>query len=384
MNDVTALFYDLANRLHSGEASRSVADLVLAAFHGDDGLDTVLAGGPAPRPPAERDATAAGSADVFLESIQVTGFRGIGATATLQLQPRAGLTLVIGRNGSGKSSFAEAAELALTDDSMRWAQRPVVFREGWRNLHQGDDAEIIVRLRLDGDAPPVTIQRRWERRATDPSDAAMTTFIGTAAQPAGRLPAWLGRVDLYRPFLSARDLERVITAKPAELYDALAPILGLAPLAAADLRLQRRRKERDDRVKALKASFTELRALLAEIDDDRARRAVKALGGQAWLLRLELETALDRYWSRVRPEIAAVHAQRPKLLMLAAFAGPDLARRVSYLWWALSRAGHHHRYELGITFGELARLRAELVAVTELLRSYPTTAPAEVPVTADE
>jgi len=104
----------------------------------------------------------------------------------------------------------------------------------------------------------------------------------------------------------------------------------------------------------------------------------------AWLLRLELETALDRYWSRVRPEIAAVHAQRPKLLMLTAFAGPDLARRVSYLWWALSRAGHHHRYELGITFGELARLRAELVAVTELLRSYPTTAPAEVPVTADE
>jgi hypothetical protein len=92
----------------------------------------------------------------------------------------------------------------------------------------------------------------------------------------------------------------------------------------------------------------------------------------AWLLRLELETALDAFWSRVRPEIGtATHAQRPKLLMLPAYAGPDIARRASYVWWALSRAGHHHYYELGVTSAELLRLRRELVVLLELLRNLP-------------
>ncbi len=87
----------------------------------------------------------------------------------------------------------------------------------------------------------------------------------------------------------------------------------------------------------------------------------------AWLLRLELEAVMDRFWARVGPEIGRTRAQRPKLLLLSAYAGEELARRAGYLWWALSRAGHHHRYELGLTVGELVRLRAELVAVAEQL-----------------
>lgn len=51
----------------------------------------------------------------------VEGFRGIGAEATLHVQPGPGLTLIVGRNGSGKSSFAEAAELAVTGASRRWS-----------------------------------------------------------------------------------------------------------------------------------------------------------------------------------------------------------------------------------------------------------------------
>ena len=84
----------------------------------------------------------------------------------------------------------------------------------------------------------------------------------------------------------------------------------------------------------------------------------------AWLLRLELEAALDTFWARVRPDIGDTQAQRPKLLMLTAYAGADVGRRASYLWWALSRAGHHHRYELGITVTELLRLRDELERLT--------------------
>ncbi|WP_433826626.1 hypothetical protein ACQP2E_31610 [Actinoplanes sp. CA-015351] len=89
----------------------------------------------------------------------------------------------------------------------------------------------------------------------------------------------------------------------------------------------------------------------------------------AWLLRYELETAMDRYWQRACPEIGQARAQRHKLLLLGHYAGPEIGQRASYLWWALSRAGHHHTYELGITATELARLRAELIDLITLLDS---------------
>ena len=87
----------------------------------------------------------------------------------------------------------------------------------------------------------------------------------------------------------------------------------------------------------------------------------------AWLLRHELEAAMDGYWARVCPEIGQATAQRPKLLLLAHYAGPEVGRRASYLWWALSRAGHHHPHELGVTAAELALLRTELLDVITLL-----------------
>jgi hypothetical protein len=90
-------------------------ELVLAAAGGDEALDAALGGGTG-RPPDPRrtDRRAPGAVapsrpdGMFLRSIRVSGFRGIGARATLTLPPGPGLTVVTGRNGSGKSSFAEA------------------------------------------------------------------------------------------------------------------------------------------------------------------------------------------------------------------------------------------------------------------------------------
>ena len=73
---------------------------------------------------------AAGPKRVYLKSISVEGFRGIGPKAVLHLAPGPGLTVVTGRNGSGKSSFAEAAELALTGENKRWADRSSVWKAG--------------------------------------------------------------------------------------------------------------------------------------------------------------------------------------------------------------------------------------------------------------
>ena len=72
---------------------------------------------------------------VWLRSVTVEGFRGIGAPATLTLEPAPGLTVVVGRNGSGKSSFAEGLELLMTGALKRWEKRPKAWTETWQCLH---------------------------------------------------------------------------------------------------------------------------------------------------------------------------------------------------------------------------------------------------------
>jgi len=89
----------------------------------------------------------------------------------------------------------------------------------------------------------------------------------------------------------------------------------------------------------------------------------------AWLLRLALESALDDYWTGTAPAVAACRNRRSQNLMLTRYAGAAVARRVGMLWWSLSRAGHHHSYELALTAGELKRLHAEVREVVLLLRS---------------
>ncbi|HEX6075195.1 MAG TPA: AAA family ATPase [Micromonosporaceae bacterium] len=118
-------------------------------MYGDKELAATLGGAPPPTPAVGRG-SAATPATAWLTKIQVAGVRGIGPAATLEIAPRAGLTLVVGRNGCGKSSFAGAAELVLTGDSRRWAGRTGVWKEGWRNLHADGDPYIRVGLAIDG------------------------------------------------------------------------------------------------------------------------------------------------------------------------------------------------------------------------------------------
>jgi hypothetical protein len=115
---------------------------VIAACEGREALEGVLGGG------ATASATTAAGVvpfeplGAYLSSVTVEGFRGIGPRATLHLAPGPGLTLVAGRNGTGKSSFAEGLEILLTGDSYRWHGRSQIWKEGWRNLHHGDHAAV--------------------------------------------------------------------------------------------------------------------------------------------------------------------------------------------------------------------------------------------------
>src|SRR4029453_3029563 len=153
-----------------GPIEKAWGALVRAALEGASGIEAELSGSAA----APRSAVAQVSpapAGAFLQSIAVEGFRGIGPAQTLELRPGPGLTLFVGRNGSGKSSFAEALEVLLTGDSLRWKERAAVWREGWRNLHH-PAAALGASFLVEGQGGPCRVSRRWEPSAA--FDAAET------------------------------------------------------------------------------------------------------------------------------------------------------------------------------------------------------------------
>ena len=107
-------------RLAGNPLPEPSVDLLLAAMDSDQTLTGQLGGAAAPSP--SRDparAAAQRPVGAYLASLTVSGFRGIGPPATLTLPPGPGLTLILGRNGSGKSTFAEALEALLTNNLSR-------------------------------------------------------------------------------------------------------------------------------------------------------------------------------------------------------------------------------------------------------------------------
>ncbi|MEV0328955.1 AAA family ATPase [Micromonospora echinospora] len=275
---VDRLIYGHLDRAGLPEAAQ---DLIVAALCGEQDLAALLGGAaPPPRPvPSTSDDVSPGPVGTYLDSIEVTGFRGIGPTATLKLVPGPGLTIVTGRNGSGKSSFAEAAEFALTGENKRWAGRSTIWKKGWRNLHSGDEPAIRVRLGLTGQRDGATVECHW------PDDAGLADhdrFLQAARGP--RRPVadlgWGRGLELYRPFLSYAELGGLVGSPPSELHDSLHRILGLDRLVHVEAMLKAARREADQRRKLGDERRPVLLAALAGHPDPRARRAERALVGR--------------------------------------------------------------------------------------------------------
>jgi hypothetical protein len=82
----------------------------------------------------------------------------------------------------------------------------------------------------------------------------------------------------------------------------------------------------------------------------------------AWLLRGAVERAVvalcaDRY--------GAQPTSRAQLLTLPKYVEPDLAHDTATLWYSLSRAAHHHDYELIPTADELRSWHTDAVRITQ-------------------
>lgn len=174
-----------------------------------------------------------------------------------------------------RSVHVEAIETAFTGRSSRWEGRSAVWRGEWRNLHDGAQPKIDVRLSVGGDPEPSRLTCSW------PGEDVTVPEIEVRRPGHGRIPlaaaGWERPLSDYRPFLSYSDLDRMISGRPSDMYDAVATILGLRQLKSADDRLQAQEKTLDAAVKSAKAEVPELLELLAALDDPRAAAALAAL-----------------------------------------------------------------------------------------------------------
>lgn len=259
------------------------SSLVLAACDGAEAVDALLDNtkGTA-KATAELEPTVHTGA--YLTALSVEGFRGIGAKQTLSVTPGPGLTIIVGRNGSGKSSFAEALEVLLTGDSKRWSDRSKIWKEGWRNLHQQHPAAVEAEFILE-DGGKTKVSCAWEKEG---ALEGQKVVVQPKGKPKTTLDAigWSRALVSYRPFLSYNELGSMLDEGPSKLYDALSLVLGLEDLVnaqavLADARLARQ-KTLDLADDARQEFVEQLKTLLAEDNDDRAKVCLEALTSKTW------------------------------------------------------------------------------------------------------
>ena len=104
------------------------------------------------------------------------------------------------------------------------------------------------------------------------------------------------------------------------------------------------------------------RGMLGRIDPDTAGLWPRA---SALLACRALEASVNRLWERRTLDLQG-RSMRVQLICLRTYLGDaDLAARTGHAWSALSRACHHHPYELAPTAAEL---RGWLSVVEELIQ----------------
>ncbi len=258
-------------RIYRDDLEENVAKYVLRALDGT--LDEFIEGDSDKKQPS-RPATPQSPAGANLRRVSVTGFRGIGPPADLDVVPGPGLTLVVGANGTGKSSFAEGLEFLLTGRNSRWQDKSAEWRHGWRNLHAQDPPELQAVFAVDGKTEETLVSRRWH--STDATRIEDHALEGLDALE------WASALETHRPFLSYDQLSDIVEKGPSARFDAMAAGLGLERLTDARERLRHQRLTDQRMLREAQQELDRFQADLDALDDERGRAVRTALENEPW------------------------------------------------------------------------------------------------------
>jgi ABC-type Mn2+/Zn2+ transport system ATPase subunit len=272
------LLAEVERRLYGSDVAPAVADLVLTAClaPGELGGDQEDRARRSPASP-ETVTPPPMPARTYLANLKVEGFRGIGSAVELSVAPGPGLTLVVGRNGTGKSSIADALEVLLTGISARHnlGRRNKAWLDGWRNLHHPRSVLIEADLVVEGRPGFTTVRRRWAEAAEFDTGTTTVSRPGEANVGFDSL-GWEEALSAYRPFLPYSELGGLLDDGPSKLFDTLNAILGLDELTQAAKALSERRLALAGRAKRNELALERLRMRLESSDDGRAASILAA------------------------------------------------------------------------------------------------------------
>ena len=240
MDDV--LLGIVLGRLAESPLSDQAADLLLAALDGDESLSAQLTGQAQPRSAAPAVATsrhASRRLPAVADGQRIPGdrpardFSGVAAPgADPGGRPQRQREVELRRSARG-TAHREPAALG---------EAAAVWKQGWRSVHQPDQAKITAEFVVEG-AGPATAQRTWPAGADFAASAVAVQVSGEKQAGIERL-GWTAALTDYRPFLSHSELEAFFGSSSG-LYELLASVLGLEDLAVAAARLAQARRARE-------------------------------------------------------------------------------------------------------------------------------------------
>jgi DNA repair exonuclease SbcCD ATPase subunit len=229
------------------------------------------------------------SADPFpirLLALVAESFRGLGVEHALDLD--SDLTVLVGRNGAGKSSLLVAIEWCLFGaEATRKTGSGIAERADWALAHEGVRGDVRVTLELAVERGRARLTRRRAAAAKPRDDDAVELELpGEPVLRGAEVRDWLddhGMPDWMlwrRSFCQHQELSRDRVTDEAGRSTAIAAMLGLDDYRSAG-----------EALKKLKARRLEQRAAdeLRELADDE-RRALERPG----LELRDLESRLER------------------------------------------------------------------------------------------
>lgn len=321
--------------------------LVVAAVEGEQEFGEFVGVANKPAPTAD----VAEPARAFLAGLQVEGYRGIGPKAQLTFTPAPGLVVVAGRNGSGKSSFAEALDWALNQRTSRAAKFHALWEDQWRNLHHSPTG-IRATFVVEGQGR-TTVGLDWPAGVGSSEYKAWTQRPGEQRRTGVAELGWAEPLELYSPMLSYDELGGILEGKPSELYDALERFLGLERLTEAGKRLRVRVRDLGEPSRRSAESAKLAIAALEGLSDTRAQMVLAVISKRKpdAAAIASLEDTLAGSQSSADPALAALaslaHTQHPPLDQVMT-AASDMVEANTELREATetAAAAHQSRTEL--------------------------------------